>query len=78
MARPPIFLNPEYPGSGYQRSPSSRGFSIPAKVEAVQVPDETGAGPVAHEAIFASVTAVEGCASIPAVPVEYFVESGPV
>src|SRR5438132_1164600 len=40
MARPPAFRNPEYPGSGYQRSPSSRGFSTPMKLEESCVPDE--------------------------------------
>src|SRR6266404_6334399 len=49
MASPPVFLNPEYPGNGYQRSPSSRGSSAPTKIEESWVPDEEGAAPADQE-----------------------------
>src|SRR6266850_8379100 len=57
IATPPVFMKPEEPGSGYQRSPSSRGFSAPSNVEDAQVPEEVGAAPVDQEAIVASVSA---------------------
>ena len=55
MASPPAFRNPKKPGNGYQRSPSSNGFSAPAKFVEVQVPDEVGAGPVDQDAMVALV-----------------------
>src|SRR4051812_19085953 len=60
LAKPPAFLNPEYPGSGNHRSPSSRGSSTPAKFEEAQAPDEAGAAPVDHEAMVAPVTGGPG------------------
>src|SRR5882672_8757355 len=68
LATPPVFLNPEYPGSGYQRSPSSSGSSAPKKSVEVQVPDETGAASVDHDAIRALATSVLVNAIIPDVP----------
>jgi hypothetical protein len=72
-------LFPGAPGSGYQRSPSSSGFSVPAKFEEAQLPDETGAAPVDHEAIVASVNVALGIyARIPVVPVGYRMAFRPV
>src|SRR5438445_8531677 len=71
MARPPAFLKLKTPdpGNGYQRSPSSRGSSAPSKVVDAQVPEDTGAAPVDHEAIFASVSVGPAeYARIPVVP----------
>jgi hypothetical protein len=51
---------------------------VPAKIEESQVPEETGAGPVDHEAIIAFVNALEANASIPVVPVAYFVVFAPL
>src|ERR1700704_3789971 len=79
MAKPPAFRKPVYPGSGYQRSPSSRGSSTPSKVDDALVPTEAGAAPVDHEAIVASVSvAVLTNARIPVVPVAYLMASRPV
>src|SRR5258706_1211052 len=79
MARPPAFLNPAYPGSGNQRSPSSSGSSMPAKLEEAQVPDDAGAAPVDQEAIVAFVTGRPGTyARIPVVPASYRTPSWPV
>ncbi len=52
---------------------------MPVKFEEAQVPEETGAAPLDQEAIIASVNVgLPFHASIPAVPAEYFLVSGPV
>src|SRR2546425_12445057 len=79
MARPPAFLKPEDPGSGYQGSPSSSGSAAPSKVDDAQVPEETGAAPVDHEAITASVSVGPPVhPSVPVVPPSYRTPSFPV
>ena len=51
---------------------------MPANVDEAQVPDETGAAPADHAAIFELVIAPAANASIPAEPVAYLVACGAV